>query len=114
MDASDFTSAAARILLPVLAPMGFQMKTETSGRVYAVEFESPSHVVSVSFEPGEDHTDAASRRFRRIGAELAIVLPRYLASQRTRTARLGRHESLLNGAAAMFGRLDTGTHRPEE
>jgi hypothetical protein len=54
--ASDpFTSAASRILLPVLEPMGFRLQTHVSGRLCLAEYASTSHVVSVSYEPGDDY-----------------------------------------------------------
>lgn len=130
MNGNEFVSAATRFLLPVLAPMGFSMATTVSGRLYCAEFISPTHIVSISFEPGDDYwlvliftvkngvrsdiddriatprladlnakflgrddgatlemirrrdptIDAAERKIQRISAELAVVLPRYLAS----------------------------------
>jgi hypothetical protein len=130
VNGNEFVSAATRFLLPLLAPMGFSMATTVSGRLYSAEFISPTHVVSISFEPGDDYwlvliftvkngvrsdiddriatprladlnakflarddgaalemirqrdpaIDPAERKIQRISAELALVLPRYLAT----------------------------------
>jgi hypothetical protein len=129
MNGAEFELAVSRHVWSVLQSRGFQMTTHISGRMYSVEFGSDTHVVSVSYEPGDDYllvviftvrdgirsniddrvatprlsdlnarflhaSDAdeltrrrsgaalgpEERRIQRIGAELAIVLPRYLQS----------------------------------
>jgi hypothetical protein len=130
----DFTEAVSRHLIPVLAPMGFRSSIHVSGRLYAAEFSTPTHVVSISFEPGDDYwlvvvftvndgvqseiddpkttprladlnakylttedglrlkalrqtplgDNHIARKMQRIAAELAVVLPRYMAEGSTR------------------------------
>ena len=127
MNGADFETAVRRHVWSVLQPHGFQITTHISGRMYSVEFGSDTHVVSISYEPGDDYllvvifsvkdgirsdiddrvatprlsdlnarflhaSDAdelnrrrsegalgpEERRIQRIGAELSIVLPRFL------------------------------------
>lgn len=131
MNGDEFREAVTRHLTPVLEPLGFATDFKISGRAYGAEFRSAQHVVSVSYEPGDDYflilvftitdgvrshfddrtasprladlnarflgpgdvpaleaikqrplpADPVERRIQRAAAELAIVLPRYLASQ---------------------------------
>ena len=55
MDETEFEAAVRRHLLAVLEPHGFHLKPDVSGRMYSVEFGSDTHVVSVSYEPGDDY-----------------------------------------------------------
>jgi hypothetical protein len=128
MNGDTFTEAVNRYLDPVMRPLGFESEIRVSGRLYSANFQSSSHMVSVSFEPGDEYwlvvvhtvTDGLrseiddrvttprlgdlnakyltsrdgpalealqsnettinpmTQKIRKIAAELAVVLPRYL------------------------------------
>ncbi len=55
MNGVEFVQAIRREVLPVLEPLGFRLETSVSGRMYSAEFVTPTHVVSISYEPGDDY-----------------------------------------------------------
>lgn len=58
MNGETFVATVERLLAPALAPLGFLLHSSVSGRLYLVEFVSPHHVLSISFEPGDEFLQA--------------------------------------------------------
>jgi hypothetical protein len=55
MTPEDFLRIVTQAFAPFLKGLGFSMDPPSiSGRLYDVNFSSSTHVVSVSFEPGDD------------------------------------------------------------
>lgn len=55
MNGHDFLRISNDAFAPFLSELGFQADTPSvSGRHYRATFSSPTHTVSVSFEPGDD------------------------------------------------------------
>jgi len=55
MNGHDFLRISSEAFAPFLSELGFQPNTPyVSGRHYRATFSSPTHTVSVSFEPGND------------------------------------------------------------
>lgn len=55
MNGQDFLRISSEAFVPFLSELGFQPDTPSvSGRHYRATFSSPNHIVSVSFEPGDD------------------------------------------------------------
>lgn len=55
MNGHDFLRISNDAFAPFLSELGFQPDTPSiSGRHYRATFSSPTHTVSVSFEPGDD------------------------------------------------------------
>ncbi len=55
MNGQNFLRISSEAFNPFLSELGFQPDTPSvSGRHYRAAFSSPTHTVSVSFEPGDD------------------------------------------------------------
>jgi len=55
MNSQDFLRIVNAAFGPFLKEMGFSMDPPSvSGRLYRASFSSPKHVISVSFEPGDE------------------------------------------------------------
>jgi len=55
MDSEVFLDVVRTLVGPALQPLGFVLHTTVSGRMYLAEFVSPTHIASISFEPGDDY-----------------------------------------------------------
>jgi hypothetical protein len=55
MNGNTFVATVKELLCPTLEPLGFVLHSSVSGRMYLAEFVSPTHVASISFEPGDDY-----------------------------------------------------------
>jgi hypothetical protein len=60
MNSNDFQRIITEAFQPCLKKLGFTLKPlSISGREYNACFESETHVVDVSYEPGDDYLDTA-------------------------------------------------------
>jgi hypothetical protein len=56
MDGSGFVRILSEAFAPFLKALGFSMGSPSiSGRMYDVEFRSKTHVLDVSYEPGDEY-----------------------------------------------------------